>query len=132
MGTRKTLAVRASDPAVLAWQRSQAWEAERDGSASWMLVPFRMFVCVTFLGTLLQVNYVGMALPAALATATSAGLVFALAWAVLTYMYGGDLPQIFIRSLLIFSLIGLWFSANLLVSPGWRGSEGTATVSSRP
>lgn len=112
----KGIVVRENDPAAIAWRRAQLLEDERD-AASWLAVPFRMFVNVSFLGTLLQMEFAGMPLKAALASAIGGGFVFALVWLVLTYWYGEDLNQMFLRSLLIVSLISLWFAHTLLVSP---------------
>ena len=109
----KTLVVRDDDPAVRAWRRMQT--ADEPASAAWLAVPFRMFVNVTFLGTLLQMEFGGLALKAALAWAGGAGLAFALAWMFLSWWYGGDLPQLFLRSLLITSLIALWFAGHLFL-----------------
>lgn len=120
--SRRQIMVRSGDAEYLAWQRSQALEQDRDRTSPTLVVAFRLFMNISFLGTLLQSHYGGLPLQAAVASAALMGAGCAVAWMGLTYWYGGDLPQIFIRSLMIFSLIGLWFAATLQVSPGWRAA----------
>lgn len=109
---KKTLRLSGDDPVARAWMRQQEHEAEN--AYAWLATPFRMFICVSFIGTLLQMHGLGMALAPALATAMGAGLAFAVAWLVLTHVFGADLPQMLIRSLLLSLFIGAWYALNLL------------------
>lgn len=108
----KKLKVRDDDPAVRAWLRQQEHESEH--ALAWLATPFRMFVNVTFIGTLLQVHVLGMALTPAVATAAGAGLAFAVAWIVLTHVFGADLPQMLIRSMLLTLFLAAWYAVTML------------------
>jgi hypothetical protein len=111
MSTKK-IRVRGDDPAVRAWLRQQ--EHESDQALAWLATPFRMFMCVSFIGTLLEVHVLGMALTPAVASAAGAGLAFAVAWIVLTHVFGADLPQMLIRSMLLSLFLGAWYLVNML------------------
>lgn len=107
----RTLKLRSGDPHARAWMRNQERE---ESQLAWLATPFRMFICVTFVGTLLEMHALGTALAPALAAAMGAGLAFAGIWLLFTHVFAVDLPQMLIRSLLLSLFIGAWYLVQLL------------------